>query len=212
MAAPDPAADGSPDVFDRMIETGSMAERIDLSILERIPLLWLPIGLAAAVAVVVLWRLVHRVRVHVEKRRDPFALPGRAFERSVSELRLKIRELAGRGVLNAEEEGRWIRICRETGHAASRYGKLVGIFQTEVVEKDIQFFGDLQSRFDALVAAWKALADHARGVTASMADAEHIVNTRRRANDRLQDFLEAAKEFENQYDRVVHQPRNLRRG
>lgn len=212
MAAPDPADGVSGDILDRVIETGNMAERIDRSILDQIPFVWVSIGLLAVLAAYVLWRMVGRLRLRVEKLRDPYALPGRAFDRSVTELRARIRELNRQGAMDAEEEGRWIRICRETGRAGPRYRRLVGIFQTEIVEKDIQFFGDLQSKFDALAAAWRSLAEHAQAVTPSLADAERLVNTRRRANDKLQEFLDAAKEFENQYDRVVHQPQSFRRG
>lgn len=212
MAAPESATNAATDVLERVIETGDMRERIDRGVLDQIPFFWLWTGLLAVVAIYVLWLIVRRIRLRVEKRRDPYALPGRSFERCMTELHKKIRELSGQEILDAEEEGRWLKAYRETERAGPRYTKLVDVFQAEVVEKDIQFFGDLQSRFDEMVAAWKSMVEHAQGLTASMADAEHLINTRRRANDKLQEFLEAAKEFEAQHDRVVHQPQKLRRG
>jgi hypothetical protein len=210
MGAPDPAANPPSDVLERIIESGDMSERIDRSFLEQIPFLWIGAGIVGLVALYVVWRIVRRIHLHVEKKKDPFALPGRSYRRILSELQTKIREVSDRGLFDPEEEGRWLKLHRETEHAASRYVKLVDTFQTEVVEKDIQLFGDLQSRFDEMVAAWKSMVEHAGGVAASMTDTEHLVNIRRRANDKLQEFLEAAKELETQYDRVVHQPQNLR--
>lgn len=207
-----PQPPGAEDVLERVIETGDLGEQIDRSILEGIPFPWLWWTLLSLAAAYVVVCVVRRIRLRVQRRRDPYELPGRAFARCMSEIQRQIRDLAAKKTLSAEEEGRWLKLYREAEASGSRYTRLVENYEAEIVERDIQYFGDMQTRFNEMVAAWKTLRDHMQDLKATMADTDHLANVRRRANDRVQKFLDAAKELENQCDRVIHQPHNLRRG
>ncbi len=191
------------DYVERVLRGGTLGERIDRGFLRNIPLHGILLGLAVLLAAFLVYRMIRRIHLRMERRRDPYALPDRALARLMDRLRDEIRRLGDAGSIDPSEEGRWKKLLREATHAASRYERLVETFVARIEERDMQFIGNLQTAFDEMVAAWKEMRRALADLPAQLDDTAHLVNIRRRANDSVQDFLDAAKEFESRCSEIL---------